>query len=107
VGHRKVTGSLYRSQCGGTLIQINPLDTETRVYILARPKAIHSTRHATFTRCEAESQVGELKSTEQLALDGDQPRWPDPARRIERRVALKKRPVVKVTRRCGGGAGPP
>ena len=38
VGHRKVTGSLYRSQCGGTLIQINPLDTETRVYILAPAK---------------------------------------------------------------------
>lgn len=37
VGHRKVEGALYRSQCDGLLIQINPLDSATRVYIVAPP----------------------------------------------------------------------
>jgi hypothetical protein len=38
VGHRKVEGALYRSQCGGRLIQINPLDSAPRIVILAPPR---------------------------------------------------------------------
>lgn len=38
VGHRKVENSLYRSQLQGRIIQINPLDSQSRVYILAPPK---------------------------------------------------------------------
>lgn len=37
-GHRKVTGSLYRSQMGGRLIQINPLDSDPRVVAVAPAK---------------------------------------------------------------------
>ena len=37
-GHRKVEGALYRSQCGGKVIQINPQDSAPRVYILAPPR---------------------------------------------------------------------
>lgn len=46
-GHRKVEGALYRSQVGGRLIQINPLDSEPRVYALAprAGKAFHPARH--------------------------------------------------------------
>lgn len=36
-GHRKVEGALYRTQCDGLLLQINPLDSEPRVYLLAPP----------------------------------------------------------------------
>ncbi|MBT9583946.1 metallophosphoesterase [bacterium] len=37
VGHRKVIDSLFRSQCGGRLIQINPLDSQARVVAIAPP----------------------------------------------------------------------
>jgi len=37
-GHRKVQGALYRSQCGGQLIQINPVDSDPRVVIIAPPR---------------------------------------------------------------------
>lgn len=37
VGHRKVTDARYRVQCGGRLVQINPLDDAPRVVILAPP----------------------------------------------------------------------
>lgn len=37
VGHRKVQGSLYRSQCQGRLLQINPLDSDPRVVLWAPP----------------------------------------------------------------------
>jgi hypothetical protein len=38
VGHRKVIDALYRSQCQGRLIQINPLDSQARVVALAPPQ---------------------------------------------------------------------
>jgi hypothetical protein len=38
VGHRKVEGARYRSQCGGRLLQINPLDRDPRIYLLAPPR---------------------------------------------------------------------
>jgi hypothetical protein len=34
-GHRKVEGTLYRSQVGGRLIQINPMDSAPRVFAVA------------------------------------------------------------------------
>ena len=37
-GHRKVEGALFRSQCGGKVIQINPLCTDARVVIVAPPR---------------------------------------------------------------------
>ncbi len=38
VGHRKVEGARYRLQCGGRLLQINPLDHDPRIYLLAPPR---------------------------------------------------------------------
>jgi len=38
-GHRKVEGALYRSQCQGRLIQINPLDYQDRVVAIAPGQA--------------------------------------------------------------------
>ena len=38
VGHRKVIDALYRSQCQGRLIQINPLDSQPRVIVIAPPQ---------------------------------------------------------------------
>jgi len=37
VGHRKVEGARFRSQCGGKLLQINPLDYQPRIVIIAPP----------------------------------------------------------------------